>query len=70
MDALSGLARIAEYLLAQLISYFPLFADSISSCEGDLNQRIPAGPDSRKLEGSFGYGVSRALIANKDKGYL
>jgi len=48
MDALSGFARIVERLFAQLMSYFPLFAVSISSCEGGLNQRIPAEPDSRK----------------------
>jgi len=48
MDALSGLTRIAECLFAQLMSYFPLFADSISSCEGGLNQRIPVEPDSGK----------------------
>jgi len=48
MDALSGLTRIAECLFAQLMSYFPLFAVSISSCKGGLNQRIPVEPDSGK----------------------
>jgi len=48
MDALSGLKRIAACLFAQLMSCYPLFADSISSCKGDLNQRIPAQPDTGK----------------------
>jgi hypothetical protein len=48
MDALSGLTRIAECLFAQLMSYYTLFADSISSCKGGLNQRIPDEPDTGK----------------------
>ena len=48
MDALSGLTQIAECLFARLMSYYPLFAASISSCKGGLNQRIPAEPDTGK----------------------
>ena len=44
MEALCGLKCIAACLFAQSVSCYPLFADSVSSCEGDLNQRIPAQP--------------------------
>jgi hypothetical protein len=48
MDALSELKRIAACLFAQSTSFYPLFAYSISSCKGDLNQRIPVQPDNGK----------------------
>ncbi|MBA7662203.1 hypothetical protein ES703_70229 [subsurface metagenome] len=48
MDALSGLKWIAASLFAQLMSCCPLFAYSISSRKGDLNQPIPAQPDTGK----------------------
>jgi hypothetical protein len=48
MDALSGLKWIAASLFAQLMSCYPLFAYSISSRKGGLNQPIPAQPDTGK----------------------
>jgi len=48
MDALSRSKWITASLFAQLMSCYPLFAYSISSRKGCLNQPIPAQPDTGK----------------------